>query len=71
MFESVGLEPPPPPQKRKLFQPSSNGGNVLRLLKQNVPPKLNSDVLGKKNIDKDIDKVLKDIEKLGTTKNFQ
>ena len=71
MFESVGLEPPPPPQKRKLFQPSSNGGNVLRLLKQNVPPKMNSDVLGKKNIDKDIDKVLKDIEKLGTTKNFQ
>lgn len=68
MFESVGLEPPPPPQKRKLFQPSSNGGNVLRLLKQNVPPKLNSDVLGKKNIDKDIDKVLKDITKLLVTK---
>ena len=55
MFESVGLEPPPPPQKRKLFQPSSNGGNVLRLLEQ-------------KN---NIDKALKDIEKLGTTKNFQ
>lgn len=71
MFQSVGLGPPPPPKKRKLFQPSSNGGNVLRLLKQNVPPKLNSDVLGKKNIDKDIDQVLKDIEKLGTTKNFQ
>ena len=68
MFESVGLEPPPPPQKRKLFQSSSNDGNVLRLLKQNVPPKLNSDVLGKKNIDKDIDKVLKDITKLLVTK---
>lgn len=68
MFQSVGLEPPPPPQKRKLFQPSSNGGNVLRLLKQNVPPKLNSDVLGKKNIDKDIDKVLKDITKILVTK---
>ena len=68
MFESVDLEPPPPPQKRKIFQPSSNGGNVLRLLKQNVPPKLNSDVLGKKNIDKDIDKVLKDITKLFVTK---
>ena len=68
MFNSVGLEMPLPPKSTKLTQPPSNGGNVLRLLKQNVPPKLNSDVLGKKNIDKDIDKVLKDITKLLVTK---
>ena len=55
MFESVGLEPPPPPKKTKLLHLPSTNGNVLRLLKQ-------------KN---NIDKVLKDIEKLGTTKNFR
>jgi hypothetical protein len=55
MFESVGLEPPPPPKKTKLLHLPSTNGNVLRLLEQ-------------KN---NIDKVLKDIEKLGTTKNFQ
>ena len=53
MFESVGLEPPPPPKSKKLTQPPSTGGDVLRPLK---------------NTDKDIDKVLKEIEKLGTTK---
>lgn len=53
MFESVGLEPPPPPKSKKLTQPPSTGGDVLRPLK---------------NTDKDFDKVLKEIEKLGTTK---
>lgn len=53
MFNSVGLEMPPPPKSKKLTQPPSTGGDVLRLLK---------------NTDKDIDKVLKEIEKLGTTK---
>lgn len=53
MFESVGLEPPPPPKSKKLTQPPSTGGDVLKPLK---------------NTDKDFDKVLKEIEKLGTTK---
>ena len=53
MFNSVGLEMPPPPKSKKLTQPPSTGGDVLRPLK---------------NTDKDFDKVLKEIEKLGTTK---
>ena len=57
MFNSVGLEMPPPPKSKKLTQPPSTGGDVSRPLK-------NTD----KDFDKVLKEVLKEIEKLGTTK---